>query len=213
MDQKVKVYLSILHTGWVRHELAWYVLPKIQTDKNHEVYIEPLSFSLDRDKYIFSNRNRIVKRFLATSFDYLLMIDADTVPLFNPLELVDFGCDVIAAPERLIDNHRLIWSAWRKSGDDLIEIEIEEESDAAVRVDAVGSGCIAIKRDLLMRHEMENPFAVEVDENGILKTGADINFCRRAKKEDFEVWTTTKLICEHFKEVPLHFGKKWGAIL
>ena len=211
MNRKPKVYVSIPNTGWVRQEMAYHILRIIWNDKDHEVFVEPFFMSLDRDKYIFSTRNRIVRRFMELDYDFLLMIDADTVPLFNPLDLVDFSCDIIAAPERVIETPHITWSAWRVKDSLMAPIDIEKESDAVVEVDAVGAGCIAIKRSVL--EKIKAPFNVVIDDEGILAMGADIRFCQLAKKHGFEVWMTTKLICEHYKEVPLYFARKWGAIL
>jgi hypothetical protein len=66
-------------------------------------------------------------------------------------------------------------------------------------VDVVGTGCILIHRRVL--ENIKAPFHIHFDEDGILTMGTDFAFCERAKEAGFDIFTTPKRVCEHFKEL------------
>jgi len=200
-EKAIKVYLSILNSGWIRAEMAASVIPKMENTKGVELFWERPSLSWAEP--ICSNRARITNRFLKSECDYLLMIDDDIVPLHNPLELVYADKDIIGSPAKVRqDNQSLNWSAYVgvEGNDGYYPVDfgtVNSDVDL-LKVDIVGTGCILIKRRVL--EKLKAPFLVEFREDGTNKYGTDFAFCRRAAKEGFEIYTTPQRICEHIKE-------------
>ena len=207
MHKPIKLYVAILNKGWFRREISARVLPKIQKTNGVIATLENPSKTWHHP--ISSNRNRIVKRFLKTDNEYLLMIDDDVVPLFNPADFVFAGKDVIGFPAKVRQGDRqLNWVAYIKrphTNDKMldhyspVDFTKVDQSIELLGVDAVGTGCILIHRRVL--ENMKAPFHIHFDEDGILTMGTDFAFCERAKEAGFEIFTTPRRVCEHFKEL------------
>jgi hypothetical protein len=157
---------------------------------------------------IYSNRNKIVKRFLATDCDFLMMQDDDILPLHNPAELVFADKDIIGSPAKVRTEHgTLDWVAYVKHAtiDGYVTANFSgvPANVDLLPVDIVGTGLILIKRKVLEHPEMRGGFTVENDADGVCEWGTDFAFCKRARKLGFEVFTTPYRVCEHMKEVGL----------
>jgi hypothetical protein len=87
----MKVFVALLSTGRVREglESSLYEWMHEKTDKYS------FNFFIRKEVPTSSNRNHIVKDFLAGDWDYLVMFDEDTVPIRNPFDLLDHDKDVI----------------------------------------------------------------------------------------------------------------------
>lgn len=154
---------------------------------------------------ICSNRNAIVKRFLATDCDFLMMQDDDIIPLHNPAELVFADKDIVGSPAKVRqEGSQLNWVAFVKDATGLGYVACDlsrAPSDAdLVAVDVVGTGLICIKRKVI---ETLGPgcFLDTFDADGLRQLGTDFAFCIRAKEKGFEIFTTPWRVCEHVKEM------------
>jgi hypothetical protein len=195
----VKVYLAILNSGWIRREIVYTILPQMLNTKGVEVVFENPHLSWGHP--ISSNRNAITKRFLATDCDFLLMIDDDIVPLHNPIEMVFADKDIIGCPAKVRQANRACnWNLYQWIGDGYMPVDLRRApSDGdVVQVDIVGSGCVLVKRKVLQ--SIKAAWNCEYDEDGVSTYGTDFAFCRRAKENGFEVWTTPWRWCEHIKD-------------
>ncbi len=203
-EKKIKVYLAILNKGWLRGEMAYSVIPKMQQTQGVELVWERPSATWSEP--ICSNRAHIVNRFLKTDCDYLLMIDDDVIPLHNPVELVYADKDIIGSPAKVRqDNQSLNWAAYvkAKGKEEYYPTDFGTVSSDVdlLKVDIVGTGCILIKRRVL--EKIKAPFLVEFREDGTNKYGTDFAFCRRAAVAGYDVYTTPQRVCEHIKEFGL----------
>lgn len=197
----MKLFVSILNQGWLRREVVQTVIPRLFATKGVEIVLDDLERCYAHP--ICSNRSQITQRFLDTDCDYLLMIDDDIIPIANPAELVATGKDVIGCPALVRkDSRAAVWVAYsfvdgKIAPLDIATIDLRYD---LLEVDAVGSGCILVKREVL---EKLGPtgWTIEFDEDGKCKTGTDIVFCRRAKEAGFGVYCAVKYICEHIKEL------------
>lgn len=203
MEEKpIKLYLSILNEGWIRSEHIHTVFLASNT-KGVKLVLETLG--LTWDKPIASNRNRIVQRFLKTDCDFLMMIDDDVVPFFNIAEMVFYNKDIVGAPTRRRKAERIEWVAYKKNpvGEGYYSIDLDRVDPNAdlIKVDAIGTGCILIKRAVL--EKVKCPFVDIFDDNGVRIRGMDLNFCDKAIEAGFEVFVSPKRICEHFRDVGL----------
>ena len=207
----IKLYLAILNKGWLRREISATVLPMMKATPGVELIWENPSRTWDHP--ISSNRNRITRRFLNSDCDFLLMIDDDIVPLSNPAELVFADKDVVGMPAKVRQLTRsLNWVAYVKNpnvehGYGPVDFGRVDSDVDLLKVDAVGTGCILIKRKVL--ESIKAPFHCIYDEDGVLVMGTDMAFCERASKAGFKIYTTPQRTCEHFKEVGLADIMSW----
>lgn len=136
-----------------------------------------------------SCRNRIVQQFLASDCEYLMMLDDDQWPTFNPLPYVDLDKDVLGFPYpsvRINDPVNVI--PWYPA----------PMSDAGLqRVESVGGGLLIIARRVLAAIPV--PFADVYDAAGIFTEGEDLSFCRRAREAGFEIWCDFSAPVAHVK--------------
>ena len=197
----MKLFVSILNQGWLRREVVQTVIPRLFNTPGVEIVLDDLERCYAHP--ICSNRSQITKRFLETDCDYLMMLDDDVIPIANPAELVATGKDVIGCPALVRkDSRAAVWVAYtfvdgKIAPLDIATIDLRYD---LLEVDAVGSGCILVKRSVLEKLG-PNGWTIEFDEDGKCKTGTDIVFCRRAKEAGFGVYCAVKYICEHIKEL------------
>ena len=200
----IKLYFALLNHGWVRREFAAHQLPEMNKTPGVELRWEEPSLTWGHP--IYSNRNKIVKRFLASDCDFLMMQDDDILQLHNPAELVWADKDVIGCPAKVrTQQGTLDWVAYvhHPQLDGYVTVDMSRvptDSDL-ISVDIVGTGLILIKRRVL--EAIKAPFTVENDEDGVCEWGTDFAFCKRARAAGFEVYTTPHRVCEHFKETGL----------
>lgn len=198
----IKLYFAILNKGWLRREFTSTQLPAMNKTVGVKLFWEEPSKTWGHP--IYSNRNAIVRRFLKTDCDFLIMQDDDIVPNHNPAELVFADKDVIGSPAKVRTRHgTLDWVAYvmhpTLGGYASIDMGAAPTDADLVPVDIVGTGLICIKRRVL--EAIKAPFTVENDEDGVCEWGTDFAFCKRAKKAGFEVFTTPHRVCEHIKEM------------
>ena len=144
---------------------------------------------------ISANRNRIARKFLADErSNYLLMVDSDQAPAFNPLDYVARDLDVLGFP----------CPTWRANNKDPLLWFPEPPSDEGIKTQlAVTTGCILIARRVLAHSDMQHPFADEWDSHGLKKEGEDITFCQRATAAGFGVWCAMDKPVTHIKAIEL----------
>lgn len=213
MNKPIKLYLAILNNGPLRREMKSTVLPAMQNTKGVKVIWENPNRTWSNP--ISSNRNKIVKRFLDTDCDFLLMIDDDVVPLFNPAELVFADVDVLGCPAQVrASGQTMVWTAYipHSTGEGYSAVDLDSFDDMfdILQVAIVGSGCILMKRKVL--ESIKAPFHPEFDEDGILTHGTDFAFCRKASDAGFKIYTTTHRRCEHFKQTGFNEMDAWDSI-
>jgi hypothetical protein len=203
---KINLYLAILNRGWLRREISSKIIPNMNNTEGVKLYWENPSKSWGEP--ICDARARIVRRFLAhdPKCDFLLMMDHDIIPLHNPAQLVYADKDIVGSPAKVRQRGQsLNWVAYVEhpggNGYAPCDFSRVDSSIDLLSVDIVGTGCIMIKRRVL--EKLEQPFIVEFNEYGECTYGTDFAFCRRAKKAGFEIYTTTRRVCEHVKEMGL----------
>lgn len=213
MEGIKKVYLAILNSGDMRREMLSTVIQAMNKTPNVKLIWENPNKTWANP--ISSNRNKIVKRFLDTDCDFLLMIDDDVVPLHNPCDLVAANLDVVAMPALVRSAGQLLnWTAYNAHSDGVgysaVDLDSIDDMLDIVEVAIVGTGCILVRRDVL--ENVKAPFHSEFDDDGIQTYGTDFAFCRRATKAGYKIHTTVHRRCEHFKVVGLSDVTAWDTI-
>lgn len=196
-----KIYIAIpTKDGQIFFELAlrlsqWSKQTAIKATVVYHPFLSPIDHA----------RNVIVNDFLRTDYTHLLMIDDDIVPpidtlerlLFHDKNIVAAACPLIGPNE---DGELIVtMNAYNLNADKEYVIT---ESTGLQKVDAVGTGCIMIKRKVLEDMKIP-PFATIYDADGIKYKGEDLNFCYQAKLNSVDTYVDFKLRCKHIKSCNL----------
>ncbi len=190
----MKVQISILTTGSVRKELALKLIKWLK-ETSHDVLID-----FTEERPISHCRNLIVKKFLESRNEWLLMIDEDVVPSKNPLNLLKYNKDIIACPCPIFQG-KIVWNCYNLDNDGYwIPIHILNKKNL-IEIDATGTGCILIKRKVLKN--IKKPFERIFDAEGIEKLGLDLSFSKKAKEKGFKIFVAPEYHCSHFKNINL----------
>lgn len=197
------IYIAVLNQGAIRPELSF-----VLTDMTHQNKYR-LFLSYPAAKPISFNRNSIVKDFLAKpEYDYLMMIDSDIIPPINYLDLADYlieeGKDIVSGvcfaymDQSIVP---LVLEYNTNPNEKPFLVKSLEGTEGLVEVDAVGTGAIIIKREVL--EKVKAPFINRYDEDGLKLMGLDLSFCDKAKKLGFRTWCHLDYVCSHWTKVDL----------
>lgn len=192
-------------SGTIRIDLAT-LLMKLVSNKNYYVKVY-----FEQGKPIDVLRNKIVKRFNAENiisevpFDYLMFIDDDIVPPDDILDMVELDKDIISAVCFSFQYDEPFALILNKSDNPFLpEGYIQSDKinkEKIMECDAVGTGCMLIKREVL--EKIENPFMFRYDEKGNLERGEDFSFCEKAKTSGYKIFVDTTKICSHYANIDL----------
>lgn len=151
---------------------------------------------------VTDTRNRIAHKFLASDAHVLLMVDDDVIPPLGILHMLERDLEIVGAPYPIIrvegaipfpcaleydaahDTYRTIPDPFGRTG--------------LVKVDAVGTGCMAIARRVLEHPDLQIPFRIGTDEFGQLRMSEDVQFCQLARAAGFNVWADFDQRPDHF---------------
>lgn len=184
MLESYKVFIGIPNTGALRTELVEWLM------RQGAIIFMPHAKPHDHC------RNIIVNEFLKTDCTHLLMVDSDIVPPDNVLEMVENNVGVCAAYARTVSNGELIPVGMTKDVNGYHH-NFEHSKDGLHKVDAVGTGCILIKREVFKK--LDKPYFKFVYEDGLLVNGEDFDFSERVG----EVYFDTRYKCKHFTTVAI----------
>ena len=196
-----KIYIAIpSKNGQIYFELSlrlsqWSKQTAINTMVVYHPFLSPIDHA----------RNTIVNDFFHTDCTHLMMVDDDIVPPVDTLERLLFhDKDIVAAACPLIGPN--------KDGELITTMNAYNlnaaqkytfiESTGLQKVDAVGTGCIMIKRKVLENMRVP-PFMTEYNTDGIKYRGEDLNFCYQAKLNSIDTYVDFKLRCKHIKSCNL----------
>jgi len=189
------IYIAALNQGVIRPELAD-LLSRLPSQGKYDIVI-----TYPAKKPITNNRNSIVKDFLVSECDYLLMIDGDCIPTDKLLDLADYDKDIIGGMCFGYLKKMLCPFAMRKKKSGKYDILDIDQNSGVVECDAIGSGTMMIARRVL--EDMPFPFRNEYDPEGIKTKGLDFNFCKRAKDMGYKVWVDTDMLVSHWSVMDL----------
>lgn len=205
-DKRPKVMANILnvgtiHTGLESQAIRW--MSEYRDRYNFELF-------LPTARPIPNNRNTIVKKFLEGDWDILFMLDDDNIPLVNPFSMLLYDKDVCGGcypgrSDRGFNFHVFMLDKEKYPEKIFFNFVPPEKREGLQKVDAVATGCIAIKRHVLekMKKKKLAPFEDMFDEEGILITNDDMAFCLKCMNLGIEVYADWDVICDHIKETSL----------
>lgn len=198
--------VNILHQGTVRAGLESMVIQWMTEYRDRYDF----QLFLSSDRPIPNNRNKITKKFLAGDYDILFMFDDDNIPLKNPFSILLHDLDVCGGvyPGRTDKGFNFhVFDLDVKQYPDKIFFNFvgTDRRNGVQKVDAVATGCIAIKRWVLEKIKDKGwaPFEDLFDKEGILITNDDMAFCLKCRELGIEVHADWNVICDHIKETSL----------
>lgn len=188
----MKIFVAIPNIGNIRTELIDFILTLIGGKYKFELF-------MPQNKPHDHNRNVIVRQFLKTDCTHLLMIDSDVVPSNNLLEMVEHNVDIVSGWVSVYKNGVVIQLAMNKKEHGYTQAK--ELKMGLNKVDAVGTGCLMIKREVF--EKLKHPyFKFVYDDEGMLIKGEDFYFCDKAKEVGLDVYFDTEHKCYHYQTIP-----------
>ncbi len=183
---KPSIFIAIPHKGNLRFEH----LPNvIEWSKQY-----PIALGASTMYPIAGARNELVEFFLKTKCTHILFLDSDTImPRDGLPRLLSHNKDVVSGIYALrVGEHQIAVSACMSTGENppYKTITVPE---TLTRVDAVGAGCLLIKRNVFSR--IKRPFF-----DG---TSEDFFFCENCRKHNIDIWIDPSVKAKHFKEIPI----------
>lgn len=196
----MKILVSIPCEHWI-HKRVVNVVFKLLRSGGHDINI----IFPSRRPYE-NNLNHIVKDFLRDQYEYWLNIDSDNPPLNNPLELLEYKLPVIGLPTPVFHfvkdkKERCFYFNgydYKPEADAYTEHTPQE---GLQKVDAIGSGCMIVRRDVLV--DMKKPFERSTHEDGTVHKGVDIYFCEKIKRRGFDIYMHYDYPCSHYQEIDI----------
>ncbi len=151
-------------------------------------------------------RNQIMKMWLETNTDYLLMVDTDMVLPPDTLDiLLKHNKDIVGGLcFSARDAGSTITPTIRIIENNEIKVLWNYPTNSLIQVAATGAACILIKREVAEnvweargKDHVLPWFAHGMHRN--VQIGEDIAFCLTAGKVGYEVWVDTSLVIPHVK--------------
>ena len=186
--------------GWETQVFAW-------MQEKSDKYEFQIFFPTGRP--IPDNRHKIVKKFLEGDLDYLVMLDDDNPCHKNIFDLLDLDLPVVGGVYPGKGPTGVIFFAFetkiRKDGKGVFKQWPVEKRVGLQKVDAVATGLIVIKREVLekMIEAGYKPFEETFDGDGILDYGDDMGFCLKCTELGIDVYAHFDYIGSHHKVVDL----------
>ena len=199
--------VNILHLGTIHAGLETQV---IQWMKEYNDRYD-FDFYLPTARPIPNNRNQICKKFIEGKWDWLFMFDEDNIPIRNPFSMLEHDLDVCGGVYPGRSSKGFNFHAFdldeKRYPKEIFFNFIKEPSrrEGVQKVDAVATGCIAIKRHVIekMYKKKMAPFEELFNEYGIMKTSDDMAFCLKCRELKIPVHADWNILCDHIKETSL----------
>jgi len=191
---KPKIYIAMPTMGETRTEMLLFFLninPKGEYD---------IKVNVTLVGHATENRNYLIQKFLESDCEWLFLLDADTVPPMNVLDMLKNDKDVCCGLYFVWMKGGLYPLAMKKVGDKYNIIPDQDEP--LVEVDASGGGCMLLKRKVI--EALKPPYFKELqDQYGCRSKGNDFYFCEKVKEAGFKIWLDKRYVSSHYKTIDL----------
>lgn len=189
--KKFGILLAVPTRGYVWHETA--------------KALEPHNPQYIREKLSAANvRNKIVRDFLKTDADALVMCDDDVIPspgFIDSMMACPYDIVGAAVPIAKMPAHPVFINAFDLKEDGRIMTTILPERGHK-KIGAIGTGLILIHRRVLEDERLKKPFDQQFDADGCILVGQDLEFCRRAGECGYTIGVTMDALTDHY--ISLH---------
>lgn len=197
-DGKKNVFICVPNLGTIVPELATLLIRWSHDERfNLRIFMPKNIFPLD------AARNKCVKEFLESDYQYLLWIDDDIVPPPNALErLIQADKDMIGA---------VCFSMKYENGMGFpypVTLRYDADKKYAVyhgsgieEVDATGGACVLFKR--CVYEALERPYQFQYHRDGTLALTCDFDVFQKAQKAGFKLFIDFGVLCSHIRDVDI----------
>ncbi len=182
-----KILIATPNLGWIRREVMNALFNIKEDDRYEKEMMQPIVVPYEL------NVNQIISNtFLPGDYDFLLLIDADNPPHRNPLDLVALNKDIIGLPTPTRSGESKYFNVMTKVDNGFIP---NQPSQGLQEVDAVGSGCMLIRRDVLEKFDFTPEWM-----DGLRRRTGDFNLCTKVRENGGKVYAHWSYLCSHIKE-------------
>jgi hypothetical protein len=175
----------VLLTVPTRGQIAWQTVTRLEEIRDETPGLAPILYE-PGNLSVAQTRNQIVRKFMDTDKELLVMVDDDVVPPPHLLErcFADMGGHaMVGVPYPLWrQDQGLFLSVFERGPDGLRLAELREGLNT---VDALGTGCVAVTRDALARMG-RNPFRFD-NSPELEGVSEDFIFCADLQREGFTI--------------------------
>ena len=200
-----------------RGDVNFNTLRRLSEIREANPSLPPVHFEAGRLS-VASVRNEIVRKFLKTDCDVLLMVDDDLTPhrdvlamsqyvRLSAIETPEPRYDVVGAPYMLLRQPiamiatPCVFNRGPRGGFKFIP-EVFSQT-GLVPCDALGTGCMMIARRVLEDKRCV-PFSLGVDADGVMVMTEDLLFCVRAKEAGYTIAADFARVADHWNCISLN---------
>lgn len=193
-----KVFICVPNLGTIVPELATTLIRWSHDDRFIlRIFMPKNIFPLD------AARNKCVKEFLESDYEYLLWIDDDIVPPPDALErLIQADKDMIGA---------VCFSMKYEKGTGFpypVTLRYDADKKYTVyhgngieEVDATGGACVLFKRHVY--EALERPYEFQYHRDGTLALTCDFDVFQKAQQKGFKLFIDFGILCSHIRDVDI----------
>lgn len=213
IDAMPSVFLAIPNMGTIQTDLVLRIISWIYGAK--VVFFPPQQYSP-----VSVARNKCVEAFIEQGYDYLLFIDADTVPPVDTIKkmlaakkkiISGVTCNLKLCEDGLLRPAPMVMKyADPKNPEDGL-MPIVKESGIE-EVDGFGMSCCMIHKSVF--YGWEKPWFTEqfIAEKGKKAIGEDLLFCRELKKKGFKLYADFSIHCDHHKMTKITYPNQIDVV-
>lgn len=202
--------------SWIHADLVATLLQGLMTAGSRGVHLNLIT----GNRPVAHARNHAAGEFLRSDAEWLVMVDHDTVPVRNFIEIIPMmeadGKFIAGLPYPVMPGRDgafpyphfgLGWlndsGGYRGLGN--------LPPDWSTGYDFLGGGCLVVHRTVFEKvpqpyfKMVSNDAQVEIlsSEKGLVGRGEDQYFTYKAKEAGFGLWVHSDFTCEHYKTIPL----------
>lgn len=221
MEIKPEIHLAIswADNGLIKSSFAASVIKFINNDfVNEKIICETI---VNTSSALSEGRNGLVRAFLKTHCEWLLMMDADTI--WTIQNVYDLCSIAISNNIKILSGIYMInmhdgegWKpgVWNIENGNNIPIDISDKFDIDLfPISYAGAGAMLVHREVFERTEKISPDGLSywfMENYGGNYCGEDFYFYLESITAGYQPYATTKVMIPHLKEIPItyeHLGK------
>lgn len=212
MKQKIAIKIPTLLN--VCAPLCSFLTAIAGMDKDSTPYEFKIDYYIGYSPHDHARNVAVQDVFADKSISRVWFIDSDITPTTECMGLVTLDADIATgayanAQKDYNGDLRPITQLYQKEGDEFAAID--HDDDVVAEVDGAGMGMMLIKREVITDPRMRageaiagSPIPVfrhRYNDDGSLKIGEDLDFCRRAKANGYKIVASTRARCGHAKTI------------
>lgn len=203
IKRKPRLLFTCCNMGWLHRTVMPAIIWACKDDR-----VAQVDFCFPVDGPYELKLNQVARQVIDLGYDFWLNVDDDNGPTRNPIDLMELNLPVIGCPTPIWKDKDPKKSPYLYSACDKLENGMYVQHQPLVglqEVDAVGSGCMLVTREALLKLDGSVPFfkrKLSEDETKVI-LGPDYYFCERIKAAGMPVHAHYDFNCNHVKEVEL----------